>query len=212
MASEVLIRPYEPQDRQDVRQICCDTADRGEPVENFFSDRELVADLVTRYHTDFEPESSWVAEADRRVVGYLTGCLDTRQWRRVMLGRIAPGALARAVGRGVLGRADTWRLLAKAAGSQCRWRPTGNLHVLDRFPAHVHINVRREFRGQRIGQELMERFVARVKERALPGLHARVSSTNAGGRRFFESMGFAALNDYGTTGSYTVIYGRDVGN
>ena len=75
----LLIRVYRPDDRDAVRTVACDTADRGEPVEGFFRDREVFADLLTRYYTDWEPQSLWVAEAEGRVIGYLTGCLDTRR-------------------------------------------------------------------------------------------------------------------------------------
>src|SRR3989442_159990 len=46
------VRLYEPRDRAAVREICCDTADSGEPVETFFPDREGFADVLTRYYTD----------------------------------------------------------------------------------------------------------------------------------------------------------------
>ena len=72
MNAVVNIRLYESRDRAAVRRICCETADNGGPVEGFFRDRELVADLVTRYYTDFEPESCWVAE----VAGAMSACSD----------------------------------------------------------------------------------------------------------------------------------------
>ena len=89
------IRPYRQADRHAVRAIVCDTAERGGPVERFFHDREVFADLLTRYYTDWEPGSLWVAERDAWVVGYLTGCLDTRRYHRVMAWRIIPMAVLR---------------------------------------------------------------------------------------------------------------------
>lgn len=95
MPTSLIIRPYAAGDREAVRRICCDTADAGHPVESFFSDRELIADLLMNYYTDYEPESVWVAEqaagpvitggpaiADEpaiagEMVGSLTGCCDT---------------------------------------------------------------------------------------------------------------------------------------
>ena len=97
----IAIRPYEPRDRAAVREICCDTADGGEPSERFFPDREVLADLVTRYYTDFAPQTSWVAEQDGQVMGYLTGCLDTRRSLRTTLWRIVPAAFLKAIGRGL---------------------------------------------------------------------------------------------------------------
>jgi ribosomal protein S18 acetylase RimI-like enzyme len=211
----VVIRPYQLGDREAVRKICCDTADAGEPVENFFHDRELIADLVTRYYTDYEPQSSWVAEADGRVVGYLNGCLDSRRYRRALAGRIVPMALLRAIGRGALARRQTWRWLGAVARTLLR----GGLErgkSLQLYPAHVHVNVLTDFRGDRVGQRLMERFFQQVKAAGLSGIHASVRGDNSGGCRFFERMGFVELVRRPTVlpkndrwlNTHTVIYGR----
>ena len=63
----VTIRPYRPEDRDRLRKIALDTADLGfRPDENIpFPDE--IADILTRYYTDYEPESAWVA--DSRPVG-----------------------------------------------------------------------------------------------------------------------------------------------
>lgn len=96
MREDVVIRPYRASDRAAIRQICNETADRGEPIEGLFGDRELVADLVTKYYTDAESQTSWMAEMEGQVVGYLTGALDTRVYHRALRWRIVPAALPRA--------------------------------------------------------------------------------------------------------------------
>jgi hypothetical protein len=54
MVTGAIIRPYRFTDKSLIRKICSDTADLGGPVENFFYDREVFADLVIDYYTDFE--------------------------------------------------------------------------------------------------------------------------------------------------------------
>lgn len=211
----MLIRLYETSDRAAVRRICCDTADRGEPLENFFPDRELIADLVTRYYTDFEPESSWVADADGQVVGYVNGCLDSRRHRQVMVWRIGPAAVLRAITRGTLWRHETWRLLQ---GMLRSWWTGGSRRGtwLDSFPAHVHVNIDRAFRGQRAGERLFGEFLTHAKAAGVAGIHASVRGDNQGGCRFFERMGFEAMSrcpmvlpdGEGWLTTETVIYGR----
>ena len=98
----IIVRRYEPRDRAAVREICCDTADAGAPVERFFPDREVFADVLSRYYTDFAPATTWVAEQDGRVVGYLTGCLDTRRFLQTTAIRIVPAALLKALLHGSL--------------------------------------------------------------------------------------------------------------
>lgn len=189
MSGEIVIRPYEPRDRAAVREICCDTADCGRPMESFFPDREALADLVTRYYTDFEPGSSLVAEQDGRVVGYLTGCFDTRRFRRVMAWRIVLPALVGTIGRGTLWHRQVRGLLRANIGLWLGGAMRRRV-LLDEFPAHLHINLRAECRGRNVGRELMTRWLALASGR---GMYAGVNSDNEGGRRFFEAMGFRLL-------------------
>ena len=111
MADGTRIRAYERRDRAAVRHLCCETALRGEPVDSLFSDREVVADLLTRYYTDHEAQACWVAEGDGRVVGYLTGCLDRRRYLWVHSACVVPRASLQAIASGALCRRETWRLL-----------------------------------------------------------------------------------------------------
>ena len=69
----VLIRNYEPRDREAVRRLCCETGFLGKSIDPVFEDRELFADYLTSYYTDCEPESSLVIEMDGVVKGYLLG-------------------------------------------------------------------------------------------------------------------------------------------
>ena len=215
VTTELAIRPYEPRDRAAVREICCDTADSGNPVERFFPDREVFADLLTSYYTDDEPQSTWVAEQDGHVGGYLTGCLDTPRFLRAMAWRIAPCAFLKGLERGTVWHPLTLRLLAANLGNWLRggFRRAVPLHS---YPAHLHINLRRGFRGQRIGQQLMDRFFEQVRRASLSGVHAGVSADNAAGRRFFESLGFVELGresrfrfpDTPDQVTFTIIYGK----
>ena len=68
--SNLIIRQFLPKDREALRTICCDTADMGEPIEHFFPERESAADLLTAYYTDFEPESTFVAELDEKILQF----------------------------------------------------------------------------------------------------------------------------------------------
>lgn len=204
------IRPYRGSDREAVRRICCETADKGEPVEQFFRDREVFADLVTRYYTDQEPGSAWVAESGGRVAGYLTGCLDTRRyWRAVRL-RIVPAALARALARGTFLHRETGRLFVKGVRAFLRGdlrRPVD----LARYPAHLHINILRELRGRHAGRLLMERFIGQCRAAGVRGVHLVTRADNADAHRFFERMGFTKISggeEAGEEGSR--IYGKDL--
>jgi len=188
------IRNYQPADRSAVRQIACDTADAGGPVDRLFRDRETVADILTRYYTDCEPGSLWVAERDGQVVGYLTGCLDTRTQERVTRREIVPRAVTGAIARGALWHPGTWRLLAAFAGTVVLG---GFSHPVDLtvYPAHFHINIHEGFRGRGLGPLLVESFMRQADHAGVRGIHVVTRGDNAAGRRFFERMGFTLLSE-----------------
>lgn len=73
MSSDAVIRPYRPTDRNAVRRLCCETGYLGKAIDPVFEDRELFADYLTRFYTDWEPESTFVLEQDGVVKGYLMG-------------------------------------------------------------------------------------------------------------------------------------------
>lgn len=195
------IRRYQARDRAAVREIACDTADSGQPVERFFPDREVFADVLTRYYTDIAPEATWVAEHDGQVVGYLTGCLDTRRFIRTMAWRIVPPAFLKALSHGTL-----WHRFIRE-----------NLHLPARggferrqlfadYPAHLHLNLRSDCRHRGIGRQLLEQF---LRQAPVAGVHAGVSETNAAGRQFFEKSGFTELGrEPRWGGGQTILYGK----
>ncbi|HWP64886.1 MAG TPA: HIT family protein [Candidatus Limnocylindria bacterium] len=73
-----VVRAYRPGDRAAVRAIAFATGYMGEPVDWLWGDRESFAHVITKYYTDREPELLLVAEQGGRVVGYLSGCADSR--------------------------------------------------------------------------------------------------------------------------------------
>jgi hypothetical protein len=68
-----IVRKYAPRDREAIRHLCCETGFLGNPIDPVFEDREIFADYLTAYYTDWEPEASFVLEQDGVVKGYLLG-------------------------------------------------------------------------------------------------------------------------------------------
>src|SRR5690554_1335751 len=90
MSQQVIVRKMMPEDRRRIREICCHTGFGGESIALIFDDPELFADLWSCYYTDYEPESTFVAECEGKVIGYILGCLDTRRYNKIFFGRLVP--------------------------------------------------------------------------------------------------------------------------
>jgi ribosomal protein S18 acetylase RimI-like enzyme len=188
---DAIIRAYRKDDRKAVRDIAFDTAFMGKPADVFFDDREILADFLTLYYTDFEPESSFVAEARGEVAGYLIGTRDVKSLTRAYVLVIAPRILFKAVSRGTIFRKKNLRFILFLVRSLLR----GEFNSSDPaapYPATLHINIREDFRGRDIGSKLIESYLSYLSGLKISGVHVSTLSDNA--VNFFESNGFTLLN------------------
>jgi len=190
-AAEPTIRRYGPADRAAVRRIYADTAFFGEPVEAHFDDRELFADLGIEVYLEAFPEHAWVAVEAGEVVGYVLGCpAGDGAVRREVIRRM-PAVLGRLLrGRYRIGRRTLSYFLDNAwAGLR-----GGLLEIQDpRYPANLHINLRRGYRGRGLGSRLLAAYLDHLGRLGVRGVHAVTTDRNPGAARLFEKAGFRLL-------------------
>lgn len=191
----VNIRSYKLSDRARIRYICCEVANRGARIDDYFPDEEITADLLTYYYTEYEPESILVAEVDGVVIGYLTGCTDNRKYGLVFFWLILPLLLLKGVVRGtfinkkqqmMLGvMAKNWRRLAVLR------KTSFNSHL-----GHFHIGILKEYRGKRFGKALIEEFLHYAKLNHVETIIASVHSRNVIACQFFDHLDFRINSTY----------------
>ncbi len=189
MSTPVISRALKPQDIPLLRQLCCDVANRGKPVESIFPDRVLVADLLTNYYTRYEPSATFVAEAEGQVVGYINGCLDNRRYGLAMFWIIVPGVLLKAFKRGTFFNPIFWQHIAAMLRNWRRlfsWRRTSfNSHQ-----GHMHIGIAETHRHQHIGERLVNALCDYARTKGAHEISASVHDANTAACRFFEKLGF----------------------
>lgn len=219
MGDNTGIRPYRPEDRDAVRRICRDTAERGRPWPAGGIDPELLVDLLTRYYTDIDSRWNWVVETSTGVTGYVLAAADTRAFRRAMAWRIVPMALAQALCRGSLFSRPLARMVRVGLHQRGRdVRP--DFPIPPGYPAHLHINLLDAHRGQGLGGQLIGRSAAQLRAAGIAGVHATVRADNPGACRFFERMDFKPLSHYdvilpsgrSVQSVRIVVYGRRLAN
>ncbi|MER3396076.1 MAG: hypothetical protein C4318_01240 [Acidimicrobiia bacterium] len=202
----LICRKYEPNDRAAVRFICCETGHLGDPIDPYFSDREVFADFVTRYYTDVDSAWSWVLEDRGEVVGYLTGCPDSKVYAakvKKVWALVATKALARGVPLRPSSGRLTWRLLWDVA----RERPSFG-HYGPEYPAHLHINLLPQARGRGGGRMLIDAYLAALRAASIRGVFLETSCENTRAVAFFRSMGFAPLHAAPSPGGRLADGGR----
>jgi GNAT superfamily N-acetyltransferase len=192
---EYTIRKYEQRDRKVVRWICCETGFMGDPMEVYFEGREIFADTWTRYWTDYEPESSFVAEADGKVVGYILGCLDTERQERILKEKIQPSLYKQAFSSTFFLHLKNWRYMRRVVRSWRRGEFNDDMKaVIADYPAHLHTNIApAEFRGQGMGKALMNAYFDYLRANKAKGVHLVTTSRNKIALGLYFHMGFKKL-------------------
>jgi hypothetical protein len=100
-----------------VAELCCRTGNDGDPIS---TERwELFGRIWIEPYRVLIPQWSYVALADRRVVGYLTGCPDTLRFYRQRFVRCALPLLRQIV----FGRYHGDPTASASPARHCGWRP-----------------------------------------------------------------------------------------
>lgn len=202
----IVIRKYSLKDRDEVRRIFHDTAFMGEPASIFFEGREIISDALTVYFTDYEPQSCFIAEVNGKVAGCLNGARSKVIAENIFKDKIAPNLLKRALVSGVLFKKKNLILFLNSLLNMCK----GGLkepNFTKEYPATLHINVKKEFRGLNIGSRLIGAFLDYLKEEKISGVHLATMSDK--GAQFFYKQGFRLLHK-GKRSYFSHILHRDV--
>ncbi len=203
-ASDGIIRLYKPGDEVAIHTIAADTARFGEPVEEMMDDRRLFIDAFVRVYTESYPHTCWVAEVDGEVVGYLTGCMDTKEQEKLtrrQLMRVVANALRLRYRLGIKTLKASLGFLLEVP---VRPRPE-----LDRYPAHLHINVADGHRGRGLGKGLLSAFIEQCREAGLPGIHLSTSEMNTIAVPLYRKMGFKLLRQH-ISPFFTLVEGKRI--
>jgi hypothetical protein len=204
--TEISFRKYVAADRAALRQIVYDTALMGESAGIFFAGQEVITDAFSLYFTDYEPDASFVAEANGQIVAYLIGAKNKIHAERVFNRRIALPLLFKAFKSGIflkLKNLDFFFRGLKDLLINGIKTPDFNAE----YPATFHLNVKAGFRGFKIGPRLINLFLDYLKKEKVGGVHLATMSDQAAG--FFLAQGFTQLYK-GKRSYFRHILHRDV--
>jgi hypothetical protein len=198
------IRSYRASDREAVRRLCCETGFLGEPIDPVYEDRQLFADFLTTYYTDWEPESSFVLEADGEICGYLLGSRRPLRnqlysfWQNISLFFKASTRYFRYNQRSR--RFIGWTLTHG-------WR---EVPAAPRRVPHFHINLLPEARKMSTTRGLMSAYLSYLYRRGEKRVYGQiVTFESRRGEKLFERYGFKVLNR-GEITKYKAFYPESV--
>lgn len=158
---EYSVRPYRPEDREKVRDLCCETGFFGYPIEHIFLDKKWFADLNTKYYLKHEPDSCFVAESDGKLIGYNLGCKHPRKYNCLFYSTIAIPLFVKAF----------LKCFFKVYDKKSRMFITGLVFKASRErpkklknAAHLHMNIKTGYRTHGVGRALGKALVKNFDE------------------------------------------------
>lgn len=179
-----LVRSYQARDYWDVSDVCLRTGEGGADATGLYVSDELLPDIYARPYLLFEPALAFVVEHAGRVGGYIVCAADTRvfieryraDWMPILARKYAASAHAGSRSQRVIEAGlDPERM---------------SFPEVDRYPAHLHIDVLPVLQGRGLGRLLMSRLMRALRERGVPGLHLSLSPANTRARGFYDHIGF----------------------
>ena len=183
------IRKLRPSDRKRVRELCCETGFLGNPIDPIFEDRELFADYLTAYYTDWEPESAFVLLVNGEIRGYLLG--SRFPWRQQLYNLYNNVALGL---RGALRYAG----YNEASKKFVKWILTQAWKEVPQAPrktAHFHINLLADARSVAFTRGIMDAYLKYLHDHGEKRVFGQmVVFEDRRGTRMFERYGFKVLN------------------
>jgi ribosomal protein S18 acetylase RimI-like enzyme len=183
------IRKFDRADRARVRQLCCATGFLGQPIDPVFEDRELFADYLTAYYTDWEPESCFVLLVNGEILGYLLG---SRFPLRQQIYNVCNHAALFL--RGLL----RYPRYSAASKKFVQWILTQAWKEVPRAPrrtAHFHINLLPDARSVAYTRAIMDAYLKYLSDCGEKRVYGQmVVFEGRRGARMFERYGFRVLN------------------
>jgi ribosomal protein S18 acetylase RimI-like enzyme len=202
------IRAVQPSDLDDLYRICLATSAGGADACAPYRDPKLLGHVYAAPYAVLSPRSVFVVEDTRGVGGYIVGAPDTRDFETRLEAEWWPGLR---------------RFYNDPAGEpRAGWSPdqlmSYKIHHPDRtsneivaaYPSHLHINLLPHLRGTGIGRQLMERWLATIREMGSRGAHLAVGAANRRAIRFYRASGFQELERRSRLALAPVWFGIDL--
>ena len=170
------IRRYRNTDKNPIRKISFLTA---HPNFSDYISKGLIEDLLTLYHTDYERESTFVAEENGEIEGYITGCVNIRRFYYVSILKISPHiALKILTGKYYINFSLSLPLIFDLLLKKGEY--------VKGYPCFLHIDILPDFRNKKLGNKMVKMFLTDVCSR----VQIRTNTENSGAINFFGRLGF----------------------
>lgn len=187
-STRAFVRPYRPEDRDALFDICVRTAHGGGDSRDIYPDLELMPSIFAAPYACLEPELAFVLDNGERAVGYIVGTADTPTFVKRFRAEWLPGLEPR------YPLPDREASTPSEVMVELMHRPERMLvPELAEYPAHLHIDLLPSHQRLGHGRELMEALLAALHHLDVPRVHLGMVTDNTPARAFYDRLGFHEL-------------------
>ncbi len=184
------IRDARTEDLPELYRICLLTGDSGQDASGLYQNPDLLGAFYAAPYLVFQPNLTLMLEDESGVCGYVLGVQDSLAFRAWMEAVWLPPLRARYPLPPDSDDSRDARMIRLIHGG---YQP---FEQVERYPAHVHIDLLPRVQGRGWGRRLMVAFLDRLRAAGVPGVHLGVGKRNVGAVAFYERLGFERLAEY----------------
>jgi ribosomal protein S18 acetylase RimI-like enzyme len=186
------VRPYRPEDRAALDDVCARTALEGRDSREVYPDLQLVTSVFAAPYAVLEPDLAFVVDDGERAVGYILGTADTptfvRRYRDEWLPTVADRYPAPSTPPGTRPSTPSEGMVALMHAPERMLLPQ-----LAAYPAHLHIDLLPDHQRSGHGRELMSAFLNALAAKGVPAVHLCMLTSNTPARAFYDRLGFQEI-------------------
>lgn len=169
------IRPYEAKDKENIRFICLETANKANGSEY---ERNFLLNTYCDYYIENEPHNCFVAaDENDKAVGYILCTENFDAFSKIFFTKYTENYIKF---KGI------YRLALKASVIEQKKYKTD-------YPAHLHIDLLPEYQQKGLGRQLIDTLCNHLKSKGVKGVMLSVFVGNKGAIRFYEKCGFTRV-------------------
>ena len=189
------IRPYQPQDLDDLYAICLATGDAGADGSQIYRDPKLLGEIYAAPYAHLHPQLAFVVEDDEGVGGYIVGALDTYKFEMQLEEKWWPSLRIVYPDPPLAARAQ-WSPDQRMSYT-IHHPPRTPRRISEPFASHLHINLLPRLQGSGLGRALVDRWLAQIRAMGGAGVHLAVGSRNERAVKFYRHYGFREIERTG---------------
>ena len=180
------IRPYRPEDREALDDICVRTAHNGQDSRPVYADPSIFPATFAAPYAHLEPELAFVLDdGTGQAVGYILGTADTPRFVAEFRATWLPLVADRHPEPAGPPRTPDEEMVRLLHHPERMLVPE-----VAAYPAHLHIDLLPDWQGRGHGRALMRTFLRALHDRGVPAVHLSMVTANIQARAFYDRLGF----------------------